>query len=485
MKFFRCNGRRAVTVRLPVGRVTSAVFMGFLLAAYAARGDNARSQALLKTLNAPEASFYDKARACQQAGEFGDAALVPALAALLGDEKLSAYARSGLENIPGEAAAAALCDALAGLKGELLAGVVDSIAARRDLRAVPALSALAADLQSGAAGRALMALGAIADDASVAVLRRSLHEGPDTVRSDAACGMLLAAQRRLAAGDGAAAAGAYEALLAASLPTHLHAAAVAGAIRARGAGDATYLLRHLTSADREIRNAARLAAHALPPAVLAGILSEALDRESDQARKALLDDALLTLCFEPLITGRRFFGWEGDVTKSFRREDDAIVGGTLRERIPRNEFLATVRPYTNFILRADCRLVGENVNAGIQIRTARIPGHHEVIGYQADMSTGRDGGYWGKLYDESRRKKVLGETLNHTAMLQALKPDDWNRYEIRCEGARIQLFLNGIKTLDYTEEDPSIPLHGIIALQIHSGPPSEAWYRNVQIAELP
>ena len=44
---------------------------------------------------------------------------------------------------------------------------------------------------------------------------------------------------------------------------------------------------------------------------------------------------------------------------------------------------------------------------------------------------------------------------------------------------------NGLKTVDYTEEDPTIPDHGIIAVQIHGGPPSEAWYKDITIEELP
>ncbi len=54
------------------------------------------------------------------------------------------------------------------------------------------------------------------------------------------------------------------------------------------------------------------------------------------------------------------------------------------------------------------------------------------------------------------------------------KPNEWNRYEIRCEGKRIRLFINGTQTVDYTEPDPKIPLEGVIAVQIHGGPPSEA-----------
>ena len=66
-----------------------------------------------------------------------------------------------------------------------------------------------------------------------------------------------------------------------------------------------------------------------------------------------------------------------------------------------------------------------------------------------------------------------------------LKPNDWNQYEIRCEGPRIRLYINGTQTIDFTEADPKIPLTGVIALQIHSGPPTEAWYRNITLTPLP
>jgi hypothetical protein len=148
-----------------------------------------------------------------------------------------------------------------------------------------------------------------------------------------------------------------------------------------------------------------------------------------------------------------------------------------------NEFLATTRSYTKFILRAECKLVGP-ANGGIQIRSQRIPNSHEVRGYQADMSSDKDGGWWGCLYDESRRRRMLG-VADKEQLLRHLKPDDWNHYEIRCEGRRIRLFVNGQLTVDYTEPDEGIPLSGIIAVQIHKGPPSEAWYRNLSIAELP
>lgn len=184
----------------------------------------------------------------------------------------------------------------------------------------------------------------------------------------------------------------------------------------------------------------------------------------------------------PLFDGKTFAGWEGDTAKTWRIVDGAFVGGSLSAPVPRNEFLCTTRRYTNFVLRLQFKLLGgEKANAGVQFRTERIPNHHEVIGYQADMG---DPAWWGCIYDESRRKKVLAKS-DIDAVNKVLKRGDWNDYTIRCEGKRIQLFINGLKTVDYTEDDATIPNYGIIAVQIHGGPPSEAWYKDITIQELP
>lgn len=92
---------------------------------------------------------------------------------------------------------------------------------------------------------------------------------------------------------------------------------------------------------------------------------------------------------------------------------------------------------------------------------------------------------WGCLYDESRRNKVLVEPKDKKVLMSAVKQEDWNAYRIRCEGARIQLWINGVQTVDFTETDDSIPKVGIIGVQIHGGPPSEAWYRNIRLETLP
>jgi hypothetical protein len=182
--------------------------------------------------------------------------------------------------------------------------------------------------------------------------------------------------------------------------------------------------------------------------------------------------------FKPLFDGKTLNGWEGNL-KSFRLEDGAIVGGSLNEPVPRNEFLCTKQVYGDFELRLKFKLLGKGANAGVQFRTRRIPNHHEVSGYQADMGDG----WWGSLYDESRRKTTLAKA-DPDAVAKVLKRDDWNQYVIRCQGNRIQLWINDLPTVDYTEPDETIERQGIIGLQIHGGPPSEAWYKEIMLRKL-
>jgi hypothetical protein len=180
-----------------------------------------------------------------------------------------------------------------------------------------------------------------------------------------------------------------------------------------------------------------------------------------------------------LFDGKTFTGWEGNLT-IFRIEDGAIVGGSLKQKIARNEFLCTTKDYGDFELRLKVKLVGgDDANAGVQFRTKRIPNNHEVSGYQADMGTG----WWGGLYDESRRKKVL-KGPDQQRMKQVIKAGDWNDYVIRAVGTRIQLSLNGVQTVDYMEQDPSIERRGVICPQIHAGAPAEAWYKDITVVDL-
>ena len=120
------------------------------------------------------------------------------------------------------------------------------------------------------------------------------------------------------------------------------------------------------------------------------------------------------------------------------------------------------------------------INSGIQVRSQRIANHHEMIGYQADAAKN----YWGKIYDESRRRKVISKVLDPEALAKAVKADGWNHYRILCEGPRIRMWLNDVACADYTEKDARIPLEGHIGLQVHGGGTLTVRFKEITVREL-
>jgi len=183
-----------------------------------------------------------------------------------------------------------------------------------------------------------------------------------------------------------------------------------------------------------------------------------------------------------LFDGKSFAGWEGDTNKTWRIQAGAFVGGSLAQTVPRNEFLATTREFSNFVLRLKFKLEGTEgfVNSGVQIRSQRVPNHHEMIGYQADIGEG----WHGAIYDESRRNKVMAKP-DDADVKKAVRPGEWNDYEIRAEGRRVVLKINGVQMVDYTEADESIVQSGRIGLQVHGGGKALVSFKDITIETLP
>jgi hypothetical protein len=183
----------------------------------------------------------------------------------------------------------------------------------------------------------------------------------------------------------------------------------------------------------------------------------------------------------PLFDGRTLAGWEGN-TATWRAEDGAIVAGALDRRQAHTEFLASTSQFGDFELRLQYKVEGTGgfVNGGVQFWSQRVPGGFEVSGYQADLGAGTDG----NLYDESRRDRNLAEATPEVRD-RALKPGSWNDYRIRAEKAHVEIWLNGVKTVDYTESDPGVAQRGRFALQIHGGANTRVSYRNLQVEDLP
>lgn len=179
--------------------------------------------------------------------------------------------------------------------------------------------------------------------------------------------------------------------------------------------------------------------------------------------------------FRRLFNGKDLSGWEGDTTL-WKVADACILGDS--PGIKHNQFLCTREEFGDFELKLEFRMKDGVGNSGVQFRTKPVPDSTEVSGYQADIGEK----YWGCLYDESRRNKIL---VAPPADFEAtLKKGDWNEYTIRAEGDRIVLKMNGVTKVDYREPEATIARSGIVALQVHSGGPMRIEFRNIRIKPL-
>jgi putative heme-binding domain-containing protein len=168
--------------------------------------------------------------------------------------------------------------------------------------------------------------------------------------------------------------------------------------------------------------------------------------------------------------GRDLTGWEGD-TSLWRVEGGEIIGRSTG--LATNEFLRSTMVVGDFRLVLRVKLVDDRGNSGIQFRSEPLP-NGDVKGYQADIGPG----WWGKLYEEHGRKLLWDKSGE-----QYVRPGEWNDYEILAVGHRIQTAINGNVCVDL--EDNAGALRGIVALQLHSGGPTEIRFKDIRIEANP
>jgi len=197
----------------------------------------------------------------------------------------------------------------------------------------------------------------------------------------------------------------------------------------------------------------------------------------------------------PIFDGESLAGWDGD-PEFWRVENGAIVGQTTPDNPTKGNTFLIWRAglLDDFVLELDYRLTGGN--SGIQYRS-RDEGGFVVGGYQADFEAGTK--YSGILYDERGRgilcergervsitpdgTKKPGEPIGDSAALQdAIRPGEWNAYRIVAQGPKLQHFINGqlmSETIDH-QAGKRVD-QGILALQVHAGPPMKVEFRNVRL----
>lgn len=216
-----------------------------------------------------------------------------------------------------------------------------------------------------------------------------------------------------------------------------------------------------------------------------------------------------------LFNGTDLTGWEGN-TELWSVKDGCITGTTTAEKpLKHNTFLVwragTVK---DFELTLKYKIV--NGNSGIQYRSKELPKGEcgpIISGYQADFEAGKT--YSGILYEERARgilakrgektvikagekvtvdkdgkeKKapdiqVTGSVGSSDEIQAAIKHEDWNDYKIIAKGGHLQHFINGIQTVDVTDESGTGATEGLLALQIHQGPPMVVQFKDLKLTEL-
>lgn len=201
--------------------------------------------------------------------------------------------------------------------------------------------------------------------------------------------------------------------------------------------------------------------------------------------------------FQSLFNGKTLEGWSGN-EKFWSVKDGTITGQTTKESpTSGNTFLIWKDQVGDFELRLKFKIVGGN--SGIQYRSSD-KGNHVVHGYQADIDSGDQ--YIGILYEEGGRailaergnkveisatgeKKVVGKTEDSAAILKEIKKEDWNEYVVIAKGNHLIQKINGHTTIDVTDnEKERSAASGILALQLHAGPPMMVQFKDIELKKL-
>lgn len=206
---------------------------------------------------------------------------------------------------------------------------------------------------------------------------------------------------------------------------------------------------------------------------------------------------------QSLFNGRTLEGWEGDASL-WSVQDGAITGRTTAETgLKENTFLVWKGgEVADFELRLQYRIVGGNSGIQYRSRVLRQGAKGPVVGgYQADLEAGKN--YSGILYEEQgrgilaqrgqmtrivpteggkHRVDVLA-SLGSTEDIQAgIRSEDWNDYLILARGNRLTHVINGRVTADVIDEDRArAATSGVLALQVHVGPPMTVQFRKVEL----
>ncbi len=201
--------------------------------------------------------------------------------------------------------------------------------------------------------------------------------------------------------------------------------------------------------------------------------------------------------FVSMFNGRDLAGWEGLPGWWEVRDGAIVVESTEAKPGERSHYLYWKggEP-ADFDVRFQFRMAG-HANTGLQFRSLAKP-NWDTWGYQADLDSA--GKYTGCLYQHKRGvvalrgqkvlfdaqgKKTVSTFGDPAELLKVVKSDDWNEYRVLAVGPNITLWINGMRMCEVEDHQPEFALpKGILALQMHRGPPMKAEFKNLRIKVL-
>ncbi len=207
-----------------------------------------------------------------------------------------------------------------------------------------------------------------------------------------------------------------------------------------------------------------------------------------------------------LFDGATLSGWSG-LASNWRVEEGAITGQSLADApLKNNTFLVYEKKVGDFELNCEFKITGGN--SGIQYRSKLVDKEKFIVGgYQADIDSEKDmtkNSYMGINYEERGRgilvergqinsvvsednktKKIkIGSTGDASALRSKVNVDGWNTYKIVAKGNICQHFINGVLMSELQDNDvDKRASEGIIALQLHAGPPMKVQFKNIMLSE--
>lgn len=204
--------------------------------------------------------------------------------------------------------------------------------------------------------------------------------------------------------------------------------------------------------------------------------------------------------WEQIFDGKTLKGWDGN-PKFWTVEDGAITGTTTKENPTKGNTFIIWRGGEpgDFELKLEYKITGHN--SGIQYRSFEVPKQKWVIGgYQADFDAPRQ--WAGTNYGEkfrgilakrgektvigaNHKPKVVGKVGDANKLREHIKENDWNEYHIVAKGFNFKQSINGVLMSDVTDEDKEKRREsGLIAIQLHAGPPMKVQVKNIRLKKI-